>query len=250
MKVVAYTALHYGACYLKWAIRSIIDEVDAYYVIYSPAGSHGHHTDAQNPDSREKLYEIARRASGNKFNWHEGIFPHEGAQRDYITALAPDADVIVALDFDEIWEEGLLVRALDAVALRPEVRRWRIPFRHYYRSFYRCVLRDPAYPHRVYNMRATSDSEATLGTGLAVNHLGYAIPPALMRYKWQVHGHKNELRHDVDYFKDVYEANQQTDCHPCGNVHWNAEWVQPFAAPYLMPDWMLDHPYAKLEVIE
>lgn len=250
MKVIAYTALHYGKPYLEWAIRSVIDDVAEFHVIYSAIGSHGHRSDAANPDSRDELYEIARRAAGFKLTWHEGVFPTEGAQRDQIYSLVPDADIIIPVDYDEVWEEGLLWTALDAVNDRPEIHRWRVPFRHYYRSFYWCILHDPAYPHRVYNMRAENrDSEATLDTTLAVNHFGYAIPPAYMRYKWEVHGHKNELRRDVDYFADVYEANRRTDCHPCGSIYWNAEWVQPFIAPDYLPDYMMEHPYAALEVI-
>lgn len=248
-KIVAYSCLLYGACYLEAAVRSIINDVDEYFVLYTDVGSHGHQASTPSPDSEATLHAIAERSAGSKLRWINGRWGTEGQQRDYIQVVAPDADIVVPLDYDEVWEEGLLWRAIDATRERPDIRRWRIPFRHYYRSFYWCILHDPAYPHRVYNMRA-ADGEATLDTSLAVNHFGYAIPPALMRFKWEVHGHKNELRHDVNYFADVYEANRRTDCHPCGNVAWNAEWVQPFMQPFFLPEYMVDHPYAKLEVIE
>ena len=35
MSVAAYTALHYGSPYLGAAIRSVIDSVDSYYILYA-----------------------------------------------------------------------------------------------------------------------------------------------------------------------------------------------------------------------
>lgn len=249
MKVIAYTALLYGACYLDAAIRSVIDNVDEYYVLHTDVGSHGHRTGTASPDTRDELHAIAHDAAGKKLRWYTSQWAHEGQQRDAIFVLSPDADIVIPLDYDEVWQPGLLDRALERVSKYPEVKRWRIPFRHYYRSFYWCILHDPAYPHRLYNVRAAGDGEATLDAqGMAVNHLGYAIPPALMRYKWEVHGHKGELRRDCDYFTDVYEANRRTDCHPCGNVAWNAEAVDPFEKGWL-PDYMRGHEFASMGVI-
>lgn len=251
MKVIAYTALHYGKCYLASAIFSVIDRVDQLYVLYTDVGSHGHRADqVKCPDSEEELYAIAHAAAGKKLTWIRGRWTHEGAQRDSIEDLAPDADVIIPLDYDEIWQPGLLDKALQTALEMPQIRRWRIPFRHYWRSFYRCILHDPAYPVRLINLRATVDGEGTLDTqDMAVNHFGYAIPPTLMRYKWQLHGHKNELRTDVDYFTGIYEANRQYDCHPVGSEWWTPETVDPFGEHWL-PQWMSEHPYSTMGVIE
>lgn len=250
MKVIGYCALHYGKPYLDAAIRSVIDGVDQFYVLYTDIGSHGHRSNAVNPDTQEELHDIAEAAAGRKLIWVSSRWEHEGHQRDYIHTIAPDAGIIIPVDYDEVWQPGLLETVLKAAADNPTVRRWRIPFRHYWRSFYRCILHDPAYPHRLYNTRGDREQEATLDArGMAVNHFGYAIPPAYMRYKWEVHGHKGELRRDVDYFADVYEANRQTDCHPVGSIYWNTESVDPFAHGWL-PDWMKQHPYAQMGVIE
>ena len=62
-KVIAYTALHYGKEYLADAIRSVIDYVDQYWVIYTPVGSPGHRTDAPCPESKEELSWIANDAA-------------------------------------------------------------------------------------------------------------------------------------------------------------------------------------------
>lgn len=242
-KIIAYTPLHYGKCYLASAIRSVIDHVDEWHVLYTPIGSHGHRTDTPCPDTRDELLEIALMA-GSKLRWHEGVWPYEGAQRDTILQLAPDADVIFPVDYDELWEPGLVEEAISA-ALTGNVRGWRVPFRHYWRSFYRCFLHDPAWPTRIIAPKIAG-GEATLSTDKAVNHMGYAIPASLMRYKWLVHGHHNEMRRDCDWFTDVYEANRQNDAHPVGSEYWNAEQVDPWQ---YMPDYMKQHPFAAFEVI-
>ena len=248
-KIVGYCALLYGKCYLDAAIRSVIDGVDEFWILHTEVGSHGHRTAAPSPDTRDELHDIAHAAAGRKLKWVTSQWTHEGEQRDRIFSLCPDASIVIPVDYDEIWQPHLLNFAINTALENPTVRRWRIPFRHYYRSFYRCILHDPAYPHRLYNVSGDPAEERTLDTTMAVNHMGYAIPPALMRFKWEVHGHRGELRRDVDYFTDVYEANRQTDCHPCGSIYWNAEPVDPFARPFFMPDYMREHPYAGMEVI-
>lgn len=243
--IVAYSALAYGIEYLRWAIRSIIDHVDEYHVLYAAQGSYGHRTTEPCPDSRTDLMRIAHEAAGNKLQWHDGEWFNEGQHRSTIHKVAPRADIIVRLDYDEIWQPGLVQLAIDA-AQRGNVRRWRVPFRHYWRSFYRCILHDPAYPDVVYNTHFEG-GEDTLHTALAVNHLGYAIRPELARWKWLIHGHKNELRRDVDWFRDIYLANRQTDTHPVGSEWWNTEVINPLD---YMPAWIQEHPYYGLEVIE
>jgi hypothetical protein len=248
MKVVGFTALHYGREYLAYAIRSIIDYIDEYHVAYTAIGSHGHRTQVRCPETRDELYTIAKSAAGNKLRWHDGEWPHEGAQRDSISEYAPDADMIIVLDADEVWSdwtmEGLLHHKPST-----KFRRLRIPIIHYWRSFYRCVLHDPAYPVRVIYPQAPN-AEETLSlktTAEPINHFGYAQSPEIVEYKILTHGHKGEWRKDVNWFKDRYLANAQIDCHPVGSEYWNPERVDP--ADYL-PRFMTEHPYYFKGLIE
>ena len=89
MTIVAYTALHYGSPYLGAAIRSIIDDVDRYYVFYSANGSHGTpgNSGIAASESRRNLFNIAQVAAGDKLNWVDGNWQHEGQQRDTIFAM-------------------------------------------------------------------------------------------------------------------------------------------------------------------
>lgn len=246
MKIISYTALLYGVDYLEYAIRSVIEAVDEHHVIYSPIGAHGSRTDIPCPETRDELYAAAERGAGKKLRWHDaGPFAWEGQQRDSIHQYVPDADVILVVDADEVWSEGL------ADTILSNVKNWRrarirVPIVHYWRSFYHCVTHDPAFPIRVLKPQEVDQREESVPT-LPIHHFGYAQRPEIVNYKQLTHGHKGEWRKD-DWFNSIFMANRQTDMHPVGSQYWNAETVDPFALG--LPEWMREHPYAKLEVIE
>jgi hypothetical protein len=244
VKIIGYVALHYGAAFLGYAIRSIIDSVDELWVLYTPAGSHGHSTNVPCPETKEELQQIAWDAAREKLHWVDGYWAWEGQQRDAIHKLCPDADLVLVLDSDEIWADGLAELAIEA-ALGFGCRTLRLPFIHYWRSFHRGFKHDPAYPVRVINPHVPS-GEATLSAAKYINHFGYAQPTEIVRYKLQIHGHKNEFRRDVDWFNDVWLANRQVDCHPVGSQYWNAE---PIDVWKYLPDFMRSHPFAELDII-
>jgi hypothetical protein len=247
MKIVAYTALLYGADYLGWAIRSVIDHIDKYWVLYSAQGSHGHQTDLVCPDHAADLYDIAKQAAGDKLHWYTaspGQWQHEGMQRDYIHTVAPDADIILVVDSDEVWSEGLADFAIKT-SVKANPKLMRLPMYHYWRSFRRAVLGDPALPVRVINSHGVD--EATLYADGHIHHFGYAQRSEIVQYKIETHGHKAEWRKDVDWFHDRFMANAQQDCHPVGSEYWNPEVVDPYTLG--LPAWMKAHKYAELEVI-
>lgn len=245
MTVIGYQALHYGLPYVEWSIRSVINAVDEFYVLYSPRGSHnGHSGTMPCPDSEADLYEAAKRAAGDKLRWVRGDWSFEGQQRETIHRVAPHADIILVVDYDEVWPPALVAQVV-ADARMGTARRYRVPMVHFYRSFRRAVLHDPAYPERVIVPGADGPT-VTLDTPLRIAHLGYAIPMTHMRYKWHgIHGHQGELR--LGWIDQVYaDEARRTDLHPVGSEFWNVEEVNPL--DYL-PDWMAEHPYFHLDVI-
>lgn len=247
MKVIGFTCLHYGTDYLGWAIRSVIDHVDEHHIIYSPVGSHGHHTERRCPDTRDELYAIAKRAAGSKLVWSEGRFPHEGAHRSHIHVVAPDADVILVVDADEIWPVGMAETILALPANGAPVRRIRVSMVHFWRSFYRAVLHDPAWPHRVLYPKVEGDHEYALSVAGNIAHMGYAQRPEIVRYKLETHGHKNEFRQDQNWFGGIFmDEKRRNDLHPVGSDYWNYEDVDPWQH---LPEFMKSHPYANMDII-
>lgn len=250
MKVVGFTALHYGRDYLGSAIRSIIDHIDEYHVAYSPIGSHGFRTDVPCPETRAELVSIAQQAAGDKLRWHDGQWAHEGLQRESIHQYAPDADVILVLDADEIWPAALVnavIHYAGTVQYSDPRRFFRLPIVHFWRSFYRAVIHDPAYPVRVIFPRIPEQrgTETAFAHKPPIAHMGYAQRSEIVNYKQLTHGHRNEWRKD-DWFNSIFMANRQTDCHPVGSEWWNPELVDPLQ---FMPAWMVGHPYFNMEVI-
>lgn len=240
MKIISYTPLHYGRDYLADAIRSVIDYVSEVWILYTPIGSHGHRTTRICPETRDELRTIAERAAGSKLYWYDGEWPHEGAQRDTITRLVPNADVILALDADEIWLEPQ--RAIDQ-ALAGTAQRWRVPMVHFWRSFHYAIINDVAFPHRVYIPSRTAGDDAYCDTR-PIAHMGYAQRGEIVEYKQHTHGHKGEWR--ADWYENRWLPNSHTDVHPTNHDYWYPQRVN--AWDYL-PDWMRDHPYADLECI-
>lgn len=245
-EVVAYTALHYGSPYLSWAIRSIIDAIDFYYVLYAPTPSHGSGANGRTlplSDSRYELQVLAYEAAGEKMQWIDGDWTVEGNQRDTIFDIASNAGIIIVLDYDEIWAPGAVQAAID-YAQRKGHYRYHIPMIHYWRSFHRAILHDPAYPIRLFNL--SGEGEEYIHTR-PINHMGYAIPTWLMDYKWRIHGHKSQFRADINWPAERWAVNAQKDCHPVGSEYWNPETINPM--DYL-PEFMQNHPYWSMEVIE
>jgi hypothetical protein len=248
MKTIAYSCLHYGTDFLGAAIRSIIDHVDEYYVLYAAQGSHGSRTTLSCPDSREDLLKIARSQAGSKLFWIDGDWRYEHEQREAIHQLVPDADVVLVLDCDEIWGWNNSIPLAQAVIATPaRIREIRLPMVHFWRSFYRCVIRDPAYPTRVIYPQNPAGSETWGSPHLGrINHMGYAQRPEIVHYKQHTHGHHAEWRKDIDWYRERFLANAQQDCHPVGSEWWDPEAVNPL--DYL-PAWMDDHPYFDMDVI-
>lgn len=247
MKIIGLTVIHYGADYLKYSIGSVINFVDEHYVIYSSQGSHGSRTSEVCPDTREQLAALAIEAAGDKLRWVEKEFDNEGAQREYIHELAPDADCIIVVDSDEVYSEKL-ISDLDHLFSQPRYynRRSRVGFWHYWRSFKRGFMHDPAWPERIIFPQVVNNNAGTIDTDGIIHHFGYAQRPEIVRYKQLTHGHKGEWRKDIDWFNDVFMANRQTDCHPVGSEYWNCEDMDLSQLPAILAD----HPYAEMDVIE
>lgn len=242
MKIAAYTALTYGSPYLKYAIESVIDSVNEYVVLYSDHGSHSGRRNRFKPkgEGKSKLFSIAHGAAQDKLKWVNGDWQFEGKQRDSIWQHT-DADFVIVLDYDEVWPIGAVERSLALCArYRANIR---LPLIHFWRSFQWAVIDDMAAPVRVMARGATKE----VGNGHEkLLHFGYAIPDDLMRYKWTIHGHHTELRKDIDWFAERWQAFAKEDVHPTNVKFWNPQRVESID---LLPDSMQYHPFWNMGLI-
>lgn len=252
-RITSYSIVHYGSSYLQYALRSVRQLVDHSYILYTPHASHGHKTDAKPIESRDEIMSSIPADLWDKITWIDTDgFWHEGQQRDYALSVASaNADIVINLDYDEIWHYSTLKNVLNYVWEVNGARNHLLNFTgHFWRSF-NYICKDENWPVRIIDTRH-SKGIGYIPTELGpVWHFGYAVSDAVMRYKWLCHGHKDELR--PGWYEEKWQAWPPVeDCHPTngrkenGEGWWNPE---PFDR-YLLPEFMWSHPYFNLERID
>ncbi len=252
--IYAYVALHYGKDYLPYSLKSIYDSVDRLYIFYTPHPSHGHRTDIPPIESREELLVAANSfyASEAKISWIETDIWNEGQQRDYAvqTLIHDNASLILVCDYDELWHPHVLDKALNHVWEMNGARNWLINFRHAWRSF-NFMCDDNNWPVRIIDTRHSGGIGYVPKELGDIFHMGYAVTDKVMRYKWECHGHKDELR--PNWYEEKWQAWPPVDdCHPTNGKNdegigwWNP---QPFDKREL-PHILRSHPFYELDKIK
>jgi len=212
--------IHYGKEYLAESIASLYPVCDEIAIFYTATPSHGHRGELKNPDTEAELRAICEQNDpNNKIRWKTGWYSFEGQHRAAYESYAKAAefDVIVVSDYDEIWDAPSLKKAIQEASQRPE-RRFRVPFIHFWQGR-DLVCRDGSQPERIINMNGEGDGYLELD--VPVHHYGYAISDEMMKYKWSIHGHKEELR--PNWLEEKWLARATEDVHPTNYNFWNAE---------------------------
>lgn len=232
--------LHYGSDYLGTALQAVDGIVDKIIILYSARPSHGSTTRMPCPDSRLQLLEIAQNnIKTSAWDWHDITATHESQHREMAFDYANGHDVLVNFDSDEVWHrEGLR----EAIGQASKLDSKYIQLRHdswvnFWRSF-DYVVRDGFNPVRLHNLKSTNKKQEML-TG-RLYHFGCAQSEAIMRYKYEIHGHRTEIRSgylDNTFYKWTPD-NQIGNLHPVANDLWRAE---PFDKTTL-PDYLKAHP--------
>jgi hypothetical protein len=251
VKTIAYYALHYGSEYLAWSVRSIQHAVDEIHVLYSAKPSFGHGTRLPCPDTEERLVTEARRFLDNqsKLHWHRiEDAGNEGQHRDRLRSLT-DAKMVVHVDADEVWDPESLADSI-VHARELGIYSHRARFVHFWRSFGH-LCEDQAWPERIFDWRKVHHSTGYISRQaqrVPVLHFGYAQSELLMRYKWQIHGHQNELRQGWLEQKFIPWVPGINDVHPTCVDFWNPKPTPEELKPVLQR-LLGDHPYFGQELI-
>jgi len=240
MKVIGYMPLHYGKDFLKESLTAVIDLVDEFVVLYVANPSYGFDTSAVCPESETELKTIAESVCGSKLKWVKQNYTNEGQHRNEIFHHTNGYDLLVTVDSDEVMDTKDLKEALD-VAYVGVHRNYGINgYINLWRNFnYEC--KDGFQPVRVINLNNQHKDQSTLN--IKIWHFGCCQSKEVMDYKYEIHGHKDELR--TEWLKDFYYSDRMIDLHPVAHDLWNAE-------PYnkeLMPSYLKAHPYFDLKRI-
>lgn len=239
-KVLGYIPLFYGAEYLGACIKSMEPFVDKLIIVYVDRPSQGHGTSVPCPENEEQLKQIAVEAITDidKLEWHScGTFDNEGAHRNYIFQFANGYDLVFTLDADEVAEPADVPGAL-MEAFNSNDRFHGIDgFINFWRSFdYVCL--DGFRPYRITNLRATGGNNINLK--MRIYHFGTCQNIETIKFKWNVSGHKNELK--PNWISNVYEKwtpeNIFGDLHPVSVGLWNAAAFDK----YTLPEFLKQHP--------
>ncbi len=219
MKTIAYYPLHYGLEYLEASIKSIHDHVEKIVILYTDKPSYGHHSKMECPESEQQLKDLAF-ASSNKIEWVKIQSQNEGNHRDKAFNYASGFDVMLTLDTDEVWEPAVLE---DTIKRASETNSRYIGidgFVGFWRDFDH-VVKDWFHPVRIHNLRSQNRVQQDIKS--TIYHFGYAQSEAIMRYKFEVHGHKSEII--PDYLDKKYYAWDKIGCgvewlHPASTTIW------------------------------
>lgn len=213
MKIVGFTALHYGSEYLAKAIQSIDHVVDEHVIVYSERPSYAHQTVLSNPDSEQKLKDIAFSVS-SKIIWDSHrSFHHEGHHRNRVFNFAKDGDLVIVVDSDELWEEP--ENAIQE-SLKHRARQFPINgFVNFWKST-KYIMRDGFQPIRIIRPGMPNVQHTINAT---IYHMGYCIDDATMLYKLDIHGHKADII-NVHGSAQAYFNKFKSWTHPgCGVTH-------------------------------
>lgn len=242
MRVIGYIPLFYGAEYLEACIKSMQNHVEKIIIVYTDKPSQGHATTIECPESEELLKSIAFKSS-DKIEWHKSNFGSEAEHRNYILKFSDGYDLVFTLDADEIVDQEDIPNALKLAYESDKRHIGFAGFINFWRSFdYACY--DGFIPYRIVNLRNHG------GTGQVdcrVYHFSTAQNIETIRFKWNVSGHKDELR--KNWIDDIYlkwtPENQFNDLHPVAFGLWNATKFNK----ELLPEILKLHPNFNKETI-
>lgn len=247
-KVLGYMPLHYGRDFLREALLAVLPFVDKFLILYSPRPSYGYQTSRRCPDTEALLRSIAEpvlRQSGKPWVWQTlGRIASEGEHRNLAVqqAEAGGFDLLLAVDADEVMDPKGLPAALQT-AFEGKARYYGISgYINLWRTFdYACY--DHFEPVRITKLAAKAGGSPQATAKLRIWHFGCCQSPAIMNYKYEIHGHKHELR--ANYLNSVYYA--WTPEKPIHYLHPVSLQIWKEAVPYdksEMPEMLQNHPLA------
>lgn len=247
MKVLGFCPIYYGIEYLAESLGSIVNHCDKVVVAYTHNPSHGHNTSIKCPDTREEIYSIASHVLGDKLIWDEQhSYPAENSHRNQIHKYSHGYDLILSIDADEVYKEEDLKLALE-YAFKNGSRYYGLKgYINFWKSFNHACY-DGFRPIRIENLHNINQSQ-DLNCPLTVYHFSTAQSEKIMRFKYSIFGHANEIKPnwlDQTYFGWDKENNYLTDVHCVAYNIWNPS---PFDKN-ILPESLKNHPNYNKDVI-
>lgn len=235
--VLGFMALHYAGEYYRESLMSIKDHIDKMHIVFSKGPSHGMSTSFQNPDTEYLLHKIATEVLGNKLIWETyDSFHTEQDHRKMRYKHSIGYRFILTIDADEIFDN--IPQAI-LYAIDNEERFYGITgYKHFWKSF-DYYFTDPDRPIRIEKLTATNQN-INPGCPLIVYHTSMMQPESMIRYKFSVFGHKNELK--PNYIQKWFDWTPEkiaelTHLHPTRDDIW----IIPEKRDFELPEYLINH---------
>ncbi len=186
--------IHYAGDYLKESLLSVVDHLDKMVIAYSKQPSQGHGTQMECPDNEQYIFDTCKEVLGDKMIWDR-------------------ADRYGADELEASFEYAY----------------WGIErfygiegFINFWRSFdFACY--DGFRPIRLENLHRKNNTQ-NLNLKQTIYHFSTCQPEPIMRYKYLVFGHANEVK--TNWLDEIFYKwtpdNQISDLHCVSYNLWNA----------------------------
>lgn len=248
MRTLGYCPYNYGREYIEYSLKSVIDHVDEFLILYSGQPSYGQSGLIKNPEKYSDLIEITDqfpKVTVKSIPTVNGENKHRGMATEY--ANSKGYDLLFAVDADEVWNPETVEKA-KKTAYDGGKKRYGVNHQgwfHFWRSFNE-VNKDGFEPIRWTNLNVRNNNDQGTTSGM-VYHFGYANSVELQRYKMSIHGHKGEIKNTwFDQKWLNYEKGVTKQLHPASNDIWIET---QYFDKYSLPEFMKDHPYFNLDRI-
>ncbi len=243
IKVLGFMSIHYAGSYLREALESVVNHVDKFVVAYSKQPSQGHGTYMDNPDSEGFIFDICQSVLGDKMIWDRAErYGAENEHRAVRYKYSSGYDLILTVDSDEVFATEQLQASFE-YALNGSAQHYGIDgYVNFWRSFNH-VCKDGYRPIRIENLHRNNGTQ-DLNLKQTIYHFSTCQPEKIMCYKFNVFGHKHEVR--PNWLRDVYfNWTPETRWLHCVSLQiW--EDAEPFDKTTL-PESLRKHPFYNLD---
>lgn len=222
-KVLGFMTIHYAGDYLKESLLSVVDHVDKMVIAYSKQPSQGHGTDLACPDSEEYIFNTCKEVLGDKMIWDRAErYGAENEHRNIRYKYTHSYDLVLTVDSDEVYKSDELDASYDFAYWGIEKFYGIEGFINFWRSFnYVCL--DGFRPIRLENLHRKNNTQ-NLNLKQTIYHFSTCQPEPIMRYKYLVFGHANEIKKNWldETFYGWTPDNNISDLHCVSYNLWNA----------------------------
>lgn len=262
--VIAVYVVHYGMDYLEYSIKSIYDKVDK--ILLSVGLKSWTYKTTHDIDQRflAHIYDLAKKYSKIEIVTVDSAKLDE-EQRNLTIPHAAGYDYYFLVDFDEIYDGDSIDRLYNFVSANPGHSVYRIPFFHFWRGFgYRLeetIFKPVERLFRIsrrfrfkWSSKSGFKEKAKINVPIDICscfHFSYARMPDEIKMKTETWAHATDVR--PNWFEDIFLKwpgnKEMIDIHPYKDQE--ELWKRAvFFDKTRLPDFMKDHPYYNMEIIE